>query len=38
MAGITTSKLMGRIRGKNEASELGSPRKEVMSPMGQHGQ
>ena len=37
MAGITTSRLMGRIRGKDEVTGLGSPRKEVASPMGQHG-
>ena len=37
MEGITASGLMGRIRGKDEVIGPGSPRKEVASPMGQHG-
>ena len=37
MVGITASGLMGRIRGKDEVTGPGSPRKEVASPMGQHG-
>ena len=47
MIGITASKSMGRIRGKDEVSELRKPkkrgskpngsRKKVASPMGQHG-
>ena len=38
MVGITASGLMGRIRGKDEVTGPGSPRKEVASPMGQHTQ
>ena len=37
MAGITASGLIGRIRGKDEVTGPSSPRKEVASPMGQHG-
>ena len=37
MVGITASGPMGRIRGKDEVTQLGSLRKEVASPMGQHG-
>ena len=35
--GITISGLMGRIKGKDEVIGPSSPRKEVVSPMGQHG-
>ena len=34
MAGITTSKVMGRIRGKNEASELGKSKERGNEPNG----
>ena len=37
MVGITASGLMERIRGKDEVTGSGRLRKEVVSPMGQHG-
>ena len=37
MAGIATSKPMGRMRGKDEVSGLRKPKKEVASTMGRHG-
>ena len=37
MAGMTSSRPMGGIRGKDKVNERGCPSKEVASPMGQHG-